>query len=414
MTDTYTPDLVKRLRQRASGLVSPVDWNGIDMASEAADEIMRLRERLEIGYAFVDGVRVPCENDAYDGIACRDETIKLQDERIAKLKSDFSDVRIAMGAQANDDLALIARSEHDARLADRQYAVSLERLLREVLGHFAPEPTSNGGLCGWCRTYQMKHRDDCIVQRIEAALAKNPNGKAPDAVRQGEGNQGAPLATHIGDWAGREPVAELVAAATVARSILSCFVEGVEPDGPAAMRAYQALDCAINLAGAYRNLAPGENFPAGSDARRFVAESPEPSQTETVVLPCENAIGPKYVMSVGEKAIMQDALLRSVRIVNPAPDAAAAPDTSRSGSMTVTAGENSLGTHAFPRATGTDKEPGGWVVEPGYLRSVKRAIQSRFTENYSTDLEEIEEVLLGLESVMAHRETSQDSNGVKS
>lgn len=56
--------------------------------------ITDLCQRLEIGYAFdVNGKPIECENDAYDGIVCRDATIKLLEERIDELKQDISNVQ---------------------------------------------------------------------------------------------------------------------------------------------------------------------------------------------------------------------------------------------------------------------------------------------------------------------------------
>lgn len=75
---TFTPDIVLDLRSLEEAIPNRT-------CGEAADEIMRLRERLEIGYAFnVAGERVACEDDHYDGIACRDETIKLLERALSE------------------------------------------------------------------------------------------------------------------------------------------------------------------------------------------------------------------------------------------------------------------------------------------------------------------------------------------
>lgn len=48
--------------------------------NEAADEIERLRERLEMTYGYDgDGNKVPLLAGGPDGIECRDETIRLQE-----------------------------------------------------------------------------------------------------------------------------------------------------------------------------------------------------------------------------------------------------------------------------------------------------------------------------------------------
>lgn len=52
---------------------------------ELRAENERLKERLELGYGFVDGKRVPIPEDfATDGIASRDATIRLLDERVVR------------------------------------------------------------------------------------------------------------------------------------------------------------------------------------------------------------------------------------------------------------------------------------------------------------------------------------------
>ena len=70
-----------------------VCWRAAAHIKEAAAELARLREenarlheRLEDNHAFVNGERVEVGPGFIpDGIACRDETIKGQDEQIAKL-----------------------------------------------------------------------------------------------------------------------------------------------------------------------------------------------------------------------------------------------------------------------------------------------------------------------------------------
>lgn len=83
---TFVPELVRRLRECE-------DDDDCSLCGPAADEIMRLRERLEIGYAFDSkGERIACEEtEAYDGIVCRDATIKLQDEMLAELRKGISE-----------------------------------------------------------------------------------------------------------------------------------------------------------------------------------------------------------------------------------------------------------------------------------------------------------------------------------
>ena len=64
-------------------------------------EIQKLRERLEIAHVWqmVDGTmtRVPAPEgeEIPDGIACRDETIRLQDRRIAELEDQVRTLKTA-------------------------------------------------------------------------------------------------------------------------------------------------------------------------------------------------------------------------------------------------------------------------------------------------------------------------------
>lgn len=81
-------DLVKRLRTEnaLAGYYGPPA-----IQVEAADRIAALEERLEIKHAYqlVNGklVRVEADMSDCDGIAARDETIRLQDQRIAALEA---------------------------------------------------------------------------------------------------------------------------------------------------------------------------------------------------------------------------------------------------------------------------------------------------------------------------------------
>lgn len=64
-------------------------------------EIQKLRDRLEIAHVWqmVDGTmtRVPAPEgeEIPDGIACRDETIRLQDRRIAELEDQVRTLKTA-------------------------------------------------------------------------------------------------------------------------------------------------------------------------------------------------------------------------------------------------------------------------------------------------------------------------------
>lgn len=64
------------------------------MQAEHRREVERLHERLEDNHAFdMDGNRIECEPGSVpDGITCRDETIKLQDERLAAMQAEHERV----------------------------------------------------------------------------------------------------------------------------------------------------------------------------------------------------------------------------------------------------------------------------------------------------------------------------------
>ena len=62
---------------------------------KAEAEIARLRERLEVTHAYdLSGKRIEVPAGSIpDGIACRDETIKMQDAEIARLREDAARYR---------------------------------------------------------------------------------------------------------------------------------------------------------------------------------------------------------------------------------------------------------------------------------------------------------------------------------
>ena len=78
MTTEPQADIVERL-------LRPWFTNGCEAYQhEAAAEITRLRARLEVE---------PGWPESADGIACRDETIRLQDARIASLRAEVDEAR---------------------------------------------------------------------------------------------------------------------------------------------------------------------------------------------------------------------------------------------------------------------------------------------------------------------------------
>ncbi len=77
-----TAALAEMTAERDKAQSAAAEARGADAA-----EIGRLRERLEMGWGTDgNGNRVPIP-DEYDGIYCRDETIRLQDEQIDRLRA---------------------------------------------------------------------------------------------------------------------------------------------------------------------------------------------------------------------------------------------------------------------------------------------------------------------------------------
>lgn len=83
-------------KERASALTDQLSTTCARLQAErdaAVAEVGRLRERLELTHVFVDDgegglKKVPAERDIPDGISCRDETIKLQDEKLDRLAAE--------------------------------------------------------------------------------------------------------------------------------------------------------------------------------------------------------------------------------------------------------------------------------------------------------------------------------------
>lgn len=76
------PDMHRSERLKANHRLDQIEAARAIIAicqAEAADEIARLRKRLEV---------VEDWSEDADGIACRNDTIRLQDERIARLREE--------------------------------------------------------------------------------------------------------------------------------------------------------------------------------------------------------------------------------------------------------------------------------------------------------------------------------------
>ena len=92
---TQPTDIVERLNWID---VAEDRAKGNALCRSAAAEITRLRERLEV---------VPGWSEDVDGIGCRDETIRLQDERIERLRTKLAEAH-TRGVKAGLEAALKA------------------------------------------------------------------------------------------------------------------------------------------------------------------------------------------------------------------------------------------------------------------------------------------------------------------
>lgn len=93
-------------------------WLLKDLAEKAEAECERLRERLEITHATDgNGNRIPFPAGAPDGIACRDETIRLLEAKCERLREE-----LRLIAQAKPD-----EWEPDMRDQFREWAQSRAR-----------------------------------------------------------------------------------------------------------------------------------------------------------------------------------------------------------------------------------------------------------------------------------------------
>jgi hypothetical protein len=90
-------DIVARLRERGEdGTLA--DSTSQELMLEAADEIERLHERLE-------------DNRFYDKDGnCRNETIKLQDEELTRLRAEVKSLQEAVGDKLTEEAQ--ARGEY--------------------------------------------------------------------------------------------------------------------------------------------------------------------------------------------------------------------------------------------------------------------------------------------------------------
>jgi hypothetical protein len=103
------------------------------LMKEAANAISALHERLEDSFYFDwEGNRVECAPGSIpDGISCRDETIKMQDEAIDKFRaarSETGELDLSEKARLADALDDVKRL-HEEKMKFFERAIELEREL---------------------------------------------------------------------------------------------------------------------------------------------------------------------------------------------------------------------------------------------------------------------------------------------
>lgn len=89
--------------QKGKSMTKPTDE-----VKQLTDEIDRLKERLEITHEYnADGKKVRAGEDIPDGITCRDETIRIQDEAIDTLRAENERLRGALRFYAEGEHILV-------------------------------------------------------------------------------------------------------------------------------------------------------------------------------------------------------------------------------------------------------------------------------------------------------------------
>ena len=92
-------------------------------------QIAKLEERLEIGYAFdTMGIRVADSTMSLDGIECRNETIRLQDEALADLTAKLETMRQERDIAEQEKIEWVRRGERaEDAWAEANTAAIIER-----------------------------------------------------------------------------------------------------------------------------------------------------------------------------------------------------------------------------------------------------------------------------------------------
>ena len=109
-------ELVEMKARDAAGINSPHNACMFRADCRKAEaEIARLRERLEVTHAYdLSGKRIEVPAGSIpDGIACRDETIKMQDAEIARLREAALAAQSAT-PQSPADLASVPSQQEGA------------------------------------------------------------------------------------------------------------------------------------------------------------------------------------------------------------------------------------------------------------------------------------------------------------
>lgn len=97
-------------------------WDALRAEREAEAQRDRLMDRLEMRHAYDgEGNRIAVEPGSIpDGIECRDDTIKLQDERIARLEAQRDRLRDALRFYA-ERVNYVARSGMESPISRDQF-----------------------------------------------------------------------------------------------------------------------------------------------------------------------------------------------------------------------------------------------------------------------------------------------------
>ena len=133
---TYTPEQLRELASALPGTCADI----VRAHADALEELARLRSRLEIDFVTDgNGKRVPFPEGGPDGIACRDETIRLLEAALAYVRKTLDEVRPGMDTGApieaivREVVAALAESE---RKCERLIDVALHKFGVDLSAEF--------------------------------------------------------------------------------------------------------------------------------------------------------------------------------------------------------------------------------------------------------------------------------------